>query len=117
MGPNAAELNRRAAIYVDKILRGVKPADLPMQQPATFDLTINLKGARPHRAGLAARPRRRGDRITVIAGYLVAPSCQIERMSALGQTETCGRLIPKSALTPRAHMHREGRWSAPAAWH
>ena len=45
-GPNAAELNRRAAIYVDKILRGVKPADLPMQQPATFDLTINLKAAK-----------------------------------------------------------------------
>ena len=46
MGPNAAGLNRRAAIYVDKILRGVKPADLPMQQPATFDLTINLKAAK-----------------------------------------------------------------------
>jgi putative ABC transport system substrate-binding protein len=45
-GPNAVELNRRAATYVDKILRGAKPADLPMQQPATFDLTINLKSAK-----------------------------------------------------------------------
>jgi putative tryptophan/tyrosine transport system substrate-binding protein len=45
-GPNAAELNRRAATYVDKILRGAKPADLPMQQPATFELTINLKPAK-----------------------------------------------------------------------
>jgi putative ABC transport system substrate-binding protein len=45
-GPNTAELNRRAATYVDKILRGAKPADLPMQQPATFELTINLKAAK-----------------------------------------------------------------------
>ena len=44
---NAAELNRRAAAYVDKILRGAKPADLPMQQPATFELAIkSLKSAR-----------------------------------------------------------------------
>jgi ABC-type uncharacterized transport system substrate-binding protein len=45
-GANAAELNRRAATYVHKILRGAKPADLPMQQPATFELTINLKAAK-----------------------------------------------------------------------
>jgi putative tryptophan/tyrosine transport system substrate-binding protein len=45
-GPNVAELNRRAASYVDKILKGAKPADLPMQQPATFELTISLKTAK-----------------------------------------------------------------------
>jgi putative ABC transport system substrate-binding protein len=45
-GPNTAELNRRAAGYLVKILKGAKPADLPMQQPATFDLAINLKTAR-----------------------------------------------------------------------
>jgi putative ABC transport system substrate-binding protein len=45
-GPNAAELHRQAAVYVDKILKGAKPADLPMQQPSTFRLVISLKTAK-----------------------------------------------------------------------
>jgi putative ABC transport system substrate-binding protein len=45
-GLNFPEMYRRAAYFVDKILKGVKPADLPVQQPTTFDLVVNLKSAK-----------------------------------------------------------------------
>jgi hypothetical protein len=66
-GVDLIDLYRWAALYVDRVLNGVKPADLPVQVPTKFELVVNLKTAKAlglEAPAAAARPRRRGDRVT-----------------------------------------------------
>ena len=66
-GPNRAESYKRIAVYVDKILKGAKPADLPVEQPTKFELIINLKAAKQISLTIPQKVLARADRVILPA--------------------------------------------------
>jgi putative ABC transport system substrate-binding protein len=62
-GVNDTDLYRRAATYVDKILKGAKPADLPVEQPTKFEFIINLEAAKQIRLIIPPNVLARADRV------------------------------------------------------
>jgi putative tryptophan/tyrosine transport system substrate-binding protein len=62
-GPNRADIIRRSAAYVDRILKGERPADLPVQAPTKYELLINLKTAKALRLDIPLQLQQLADEV------------------------------------------------------
>ena len=114
LGPNLVDSYRRAASHVDKILRGTKPGDLPMEQPTKFDLVVNLKTAKG--LGLTIPPA-----VLARADEVSDPMTPLIWLDAAGRHRptracwTCGREV--APMRFRAADLRPHGWAPPKTLH